>query len=372
MARQAWRGARRVVVKVGSALLVEGDAAFERFARQVCALWDRGVEVVVVSSGAIALGWGPLGLSARPKDLPSLQAAAAIGQGRLMGHWTAAMARHGRSVAQVLLTHADVQDRRRYLNARNALERLLVGGVVPVINENDTVAVEEIRFGDNDNLAADVVGLVGGDLVVLLTSVDGLYTADPNVDPAATRLSTVDSLTDRVRSMAGAASQHGTGGMRSKLQAAERAAVHGASTVIASGLAGDALERLARGEDVGTLIVAPDVPRAAARKRWIGTALRAVGVLQVDDGAAAALIRGASLLPAGVRSVSGTFDVGDPVDVVRVDGERVGRGLVAMHVDDARAIAGLKTAQAREVLGVPSVEELIHRDDFVVLQGGGA
>ena len=364
-ARASLAGARRVVVKVGSALLKEGDGAFARFAAEVAALWRDGREVVVVSSGAIALGLEPMGLAERPRDLASLQAAAACGQSRLMARWDVAFAAHGRHVAQILLTHADVNDRRRYLNAKDALERLLAAGVVPIVNENDTVAVEEIKFGDNDTLAGEVCGLVGASVVVLLTGADGLYTADPGVDPAAARVSVVEKIDD-VRAMAGPPAKFGTGGMVTKLDAGGVAQRHGAATVIAPGRAPGVLAQVFAGADVGTVIV-PDATPAKARKRWIATTLRPKGTLRVDDGCVAALKRNASLLFAGVKQVDGDFGPGDAVDVVDEGGTVVARGIVTLAARDAKKVAGLKTLEAQRAVGEPIPDELIHRDDLVLL-----
>ncbi len=361
MSRDALSLARCVVIKVGSALLVGDGDPFARLADDVVALRARGLRVLVVSSGAIALGLAPMGLAARPRDLPSLQAAAAAGQSRLMAKWAEAFARHGVSVAQVLLTRADVEDRHRYLNARNALVRLVDGGLVPIVNENDTVAVEEIKFGDNDSLAADVAGLVSADVVVLLTKIGALFAGDPRVDANAARVPLVERIDD-VRKYAGAAALHGTGGMITKLDAAERASRHGASTVIASERD---LVAVFRGDDVGTWFRASERP-INARKRWIATALRPGGFLTVDAGAEQALRDGASLLPAGVRAVDGAFDVGDAVDVVGPKGV-FARGLVGVDDDDLRRIAGMRTDKARETLGVPVPDEIIHRDDLVLL-----
>lgn len=361
MTRDALTAARRVVIKVGSALLVADGDPFARLAGDVVQLHSRGLQVVLVSSGAIALGLAPMRLAARPRDLPSLQAAAAAGQSRLMARWAEAFAGHGISVAQILLTHADVQDRRRYLNARNALLRLVEAGLVPIVNENDTVAVEEIRFGDNDNLAADVAGLVSADVVVLLTKIGALFAGDPRTDASALRIPVVERISD-VRGFAGAASQHGTGGMITKLDAAERAGRHGASTVVASERD---LVAVFDGQDVGTWFRASERP-VNARKRWIATALRPAGVLTVDAGAETALREGASLLPAGVRAVEGSFDVGDAIDVAGPGGI-FARGLVGLGGGDLRRIAGLRTDKAREALGFPVADEVVHRDDLVLL-----
>lgn len=359
--------ARRVVVKIGSALLAKGDEAFAAYAREIASLRTRGVSVVLVSSGAIALGFPALGLAQRPKDLAGLQAAAAAGQSKLMWRWGEAFHRHGIEVAQVLLTHADLRDRRRYLNARQAFLRLLEAGVVPIVNENDTVAVDEIKLGDNDTLAAQVCGLCDAQVVVLLTGAPGLYTADPTRDPTATRVPIVDELTDDVKKLAGGAANLGTGGMVTKLEAAAQAQTHGAATVIAPGRLDDVLAKVFAGDDVGTLIRARGVDRENARKRWIGTALRPRGTVYVDAGAERALRTHASLLFAGVRDVEGSFVPGDAIQIARVDDKRVfARGLTRLSSEDTKTVAGKKTSEAHALVNALP-DELVHRDDLVLL-----
>jgi glutamate 5-kinase len=358
------KSVRRVVVKIGSALLARETDAFARFASEIMAL-DR--EVTVVSSGAIALGFRALGLSERPRDLASLQAAAAAGQSKLMARWAQAFGAHGREVAQILLTHDDLRDRRRYLNARHALLRLLEAGVVPIVNENDTVAVDEIKLGDNDTLAAQVCGLCDASVVVLLTGAAGLFTADPSKDPSAARVPIVEAVTDDIRALAGPPAALGTGGMATKLEAALQAGRHGAATVIAPGAEHGVLARVFAGDDVGTLIKAPAVERGQARKRWISTALRPKGTVLVDEGAERALRKNASLLFAGVRGVDGAFRPGDPVSIARAaDGAVFARGLSQLSADDARKVAGKKTAEAHALVDALP-DELIHRDDLVLL-----
>ncbi len=363
-ARSRLTEAQRVVVKVGSALLrsTERDP-FAHFSAEIMALRRQGREVVLVSSGAIALGWPSLGFSSRPADLPALQASAAVGQSRLMAKWAQAFSWFDVDVAQILLTHDDLKDRRRYENARQALALLLSKGVVPVINENDTVSVDEIKLGDNDTLAAAVSGLVDASAVVLLTGAPGLLTADPAIDPTATRIPLVEELTDDVRAVAGGAASHGTGGMTTKLDAAVIARRHGAQTVIAPGRESGVLARLFSGEDVGTLLAATKADRGTARRRWIGT-LKPRGAVIVDDGAAVALDKNASLLWAGVFRVDGDFDAGDVVRIVDERGRAIARGLVSVDAETARAVKGLKTTAARAVVaGLP--DELVHRDDLV-------
>lgn len=363
-ARQRLQHSKRVVVKIGSALLKSTTRdPFAHFASEVMALRRSGRDVIVVSSGAIALGLQAMGIAVRPTDLPTLQAAAACGQSRLMNHWAKAFGWFGLEVAQILLTHDDLKDRRRWKNARQALAVLLARGIIPIINENDTVGVAEIKLGDNDTLAAATAGLVDADAVVLLTGAPGLFTADPGKDPSATRLPVVEAVTDELRALAGGAELHGTGGMITKLEAATVARRHGAQTVIAPGKEPGVLDAVFRGEDIGTVVSATPADRGSERKRWIGT-LKSRGVIVVDDGAVRALRKDASLLFAGVVSVSGDFDAGDVVAVVDNSGATVCRGLASVDDKDARRVMGRKSADARAIVSdLP--DELIHRDELV-------
>ncbi len=363
--------ARRVVVKAGSALLAEDAPAFcSRLAADVARLKARGCEVLIVSSGAVALGRGRLGLKPRARlSLDEKQAAAAAGQGVLMGVWAQALAPHDLPVAQVLLTRDDTEVRRRWLNARATLDTLLRLGAVPVINENDTVATEELRYGDNDRLAARVAQMVRADLLVLLSDVDGLYTADPGLDPAAAHVPTLDAITPRVEAMAGEANATagvGTGGMASKLAAAAIAREAGCETLIASGRAGGGggpLLALERGEARSTRVRAPASPRAAY-KSWIAGRLDPRGSVTVDAGAVRALVAGRSLLPAGVVAVEGGFGKGDAVRVLGPDGREVARGIVRVDASAARRALGSRSGDPEGLEGRP---ELIHRDDLAVL-----
>ena len=366
--RSGLSAARRVVIKIGSALLARDRACFGQIAHDVKSLRNQGIEVVLVSSGAVALGLSALGYSERPGDLAGLQAAAAAGQGELLSRWGQALSVFDLSAAQVLLTHADLQDRRRYLNARSALLRLIERGVVPVVNENDTVSVEELRFGDNDELAAEVCGLVSADLVILLTVADGLYTADPSEDPSARLVPVVHGIDDAILAMAGPPAKFGTGGMVTKVAAAQIARRHGAATVIAPGAKEGVVLSVLAGDDVGTLFVGPKEPPERARKRWIATTLRPDGVVVVDAGAKQALLGAASLLMAGVREVRGAFARGDVVDVC-AQGEEVpfARGITTLSAEQARSVMGLKSAQVREALGGLAPSELISRDDLALL-----
>lgn len=366
-ARLALARARRVVVKVGSQLLTD-PLTFDRIGGDIARLLEEGREIVLVTSGAIALGLEPLGLKERPRDLVGLQAAAAAGQSRLMRRWMDVLeGARSRPCAQILLTHADLADRRRYLNARSALSRLIACGVLPIVNENDTVSVEEIKLGDNDLLAAEVCGLVDAAAVVLLTSADGLMSADPARDPTATRVPYVVDVA-AAEKLAGKPTKLGTGGMGTKLRAAEVARSHGAATVIAPGGREGSLWAVCAGDDVGTVVAPPTDTPARARKRWIAHTLRPAGTLVVDEGAVSALKRNASLLFAGVREVKGRFFDGDCVEIAGRDGAVFARGLVTLDDERARKVAGQKTAAARELVGELLPAELVHRDDLVLLE----
>jgi glutamate 5-kinase len=371
-ARRELKKARRIVVKVGSNLVTShglgGDPdRIERLAADVAVVrQDR--EIALVSSGAIATGMARLGLAERPRSIREKQAAAAVGQSALMWQYEIAFKRHGIAVGQVLLTAQDIGDRTRYLNARNTLLALLGFGVVPIVNENDTVAVEEIKVGDNDNLSALVASLIEADLLVLLTDVDGLYTADPARHAGATKLDTVEAITDEILAMAGTHDGAvSVGGMATKLQAAQKAAASGVPMIIASGREPGMLARILSGEAVGTCFV-PKADRLGARKRWIAFAAPPQGRLAVDAGAVRALTRqGRSLLPSGVTEVEGEFGAGDVVSVV--DGERreFARGLVNFDAEELRRIRGVRTQDIEARLGYKSVDEVIHRDNLVIL-----
>jgi len=365
--------ARRLVVKIGSALLVDDATGslrrdwLDALADDIAALHARGVQVLVVSSGAIALGRLNLGLPPRPRmKLEQKQAAAAVGQIRLAHGWQESLARHGLSTAQLLLTLDDSEERRRYLNARATLATLLALRAVPVINENDTVATAEIRFGDNDRLAARVAEMVAADTLVLLSDIDGLYTADPRRDPAATHIPLVPALTPAIEAMAGEALPgHSSGGMVTKLVAAGIAMKAGCRMAIARGDALYPLRALEQGARA-TWFLPVAAPRSAW-KGWIAGSLKPAGTLTVDAGAAKALAGGRSLLPAGVTAVSGSFARGDAVTVEDAAGRVLARGLANYGADDARRIIGRKSSEIAATLGWRGRDELIHRDDLVLL-----
>ena len=364
--------ARRIVVKVGSSLVTnEGkgvDAqAIGNWCRQLAALAGDGREVIMVSSGAIAEGMKRLGWVARPKELHALQAAAAVGQMGLAQMYESKLREHGMGSAQVLLTHADLADRERYLNARSTLLTLLSHKVVPVINENDTVVTDEIKFGDNDTLGALVANLVEADALVILTDQKGLYSADPRKDPAARFIDVCTAGDPALETMAGGAgSQVGTGGMITKVLAAKRAAGSGASTVVAWGREPDVLVRLAQGEAIGSLFVAATA-KQTARKQWMADHLQLRGAVVVDDGAVRKLQdEGKSLLPIGVVEVEGEFHRGDVIAVRDLRGEHIARGLANYASSEARLIQRRPSSDIASVLGFINEPELIHRDNLVL------
>jgi glutamate 5-kinase len=364
---------RRLVVKVGSGLVTSPGRGADpdrigALANEIAAV-RQGREVVLVSSGAIATGMARLGFTERPQTIPEKQAAAAVGQSALMWHYEAAFRPHAIAVGQILLTAEDIGDRARYLNARNTLETLLRLGVLPVVNENDTVAVDEIKVGENDTLSALVAALIGADLLVLLTDVDGLYTGDPSVDAEARKLDTVETITDDITRLVWKRSGGvSVGGMATKLAAAQKAAAAGIPMVIAGGREPGALLRLLAGEPVGTYF-APKVDRLTARKRWIAFAVSPQGRVTVDAGAARALRQqGRSLLPSGVIEVEGDFEAGAIVSIAaEADGREFARGLVNFDADEVRKLRGAKTREIEERLGYKSFDEVVHRDNLVVL-----
>ena len=371
MSREAVLRARRVVVKVGSSLLTRDGAlrraAFGNIASQVEEAATAGREIVLVSSGAIAVGSHTLGWLHPGHSIPEKQAAAAVGQVGLVELYRRRFARHGRNVAQVLLTRAGLQDRERFLNARHTLQTLLELGVVPIVNENDTVSTEEIRFGDNDNLSATVVNLVGAELLVILTDVEGLYSAPPQ--PGRRKpplLPVVEEITPEIRdAVGGAGTTFGRGGMSTKLTAAAAAGRGGAATVICDGRRRDTLARVLRGEVVGTFF--PTRDRLTSRKHWLAFTTRTRGTLSLDSGAAQALLSGGrSLLPAGIRKVQGVFGMGEVVCCTGPKGEEIARGLSAYSSEAIARIAGHSTGEIAEMLGYSNGDAVIHRDDLVI------
>jgi glutamate 5-kinase len=365
--------AKRVVIKVGSALLVDAEKGrlnrtwLEGFAADVARLRKRGQEVILVSSGAIALGRRHLGLSAGKLRLEESQAAAAVGQIRLAHAYKELLEAHEITVAQILLTLGDTEQRRRYLNARGTLNTLLSLGSVPVINENDTVATAEIRYGDNDRLAARVAQMVGADCLILLSDIDGLYTANPADDPDADFVARVLEITPAIEAMAGGTgSDMGSGGMQTKIAAAKIALGAGCYLCIAKGAVQHPLQRIEEGARC-TWFVPTSTP-LATRKQWIAGTLRPAGAIVVDDGAVRALMGGKSLLPAGVIRAMGRFDRGDTVSIIGPDGSEVARGICAYSDGDAARIIGRQSADIEKVLGFRGREEIVHRDDLVLIR----
>ncbi len=365
--------AKRVVIKIGSTLLVDRDTGrlrqswLEGLADDLIDLRRDGTEVLVVSSGAIALGRAALGLPEGPLKLDQAQAAAAVGQIVLAGAYRDTLGARDASTAQVLLTLGDTEERRRYLNARNTINTLLRLGAIPVINENDTVATAEIRYGDNDRLAARVCSMASADCLVLLSDVDGFYTAAPEADAKARHIPEINRITPEIEAMAGdAGTEHSTGGMVTKLAAARIARGAGAHMVIADGKTDRPISAIANGARC-TWFVAGDTP-AAARKKWIAASLEPHGSITIDAGAATALGKGNSLLPAGVVAIAGKFNRGDAVIVCSIGDREIARGLVAYDHSDAAAISGRKSGEIAAILGYPGRSALIHRDDLVLTE----
>ncbi|SVB93706.1 uncharacterized protein METZ01_LOCUS246560 [marine metagenome] len=363
--------AKRIVVKIGSVLLVDDNSGtlhnawLNSLGKDVAALRDRGHEVILVSSGAIALGRRYLGLKTGELKLEEKQAAAAVGMVRLAQSYQETLNKFDLSVAQILLTLDDSENRRRYLNARSTIMTLLRVGVVPLINENDTIATDEIRFGDNDRLAARVASMVSADLLILLSNINGLYTADPAQDKAAKLVPTVTEITHEIEAMASnTVTSDSSGGMPTKLAAAKQCLGAGCRMIICEGRGMFPLKSLENGGDCTWFI--PSGNPQTARKRWISGSLQSLGSVIVDDGAVAALERGRSLLPAGILRIEGTFQRGDAITIMKRDGSEFGRGLIAYSSKDATQIIGHKTGEIEDLLGYRGRDEIIHRDDLVI------
>ncbi|MBI5137775.1 MAG: glutamate 5-kinase [Nitrospirae bacterium] len=370
--KRLMKGVRRVVVKVGSGIITSRSHGLikERFAAiaaQVARAVGDGREVILVSSGAVAAGVAAMSLR-ELHGIPMRQAAAAVGQSRLIWKYEKHFQEHRLGVAQVLLTQDDVANRRRFLNARNTFATLLALGIIPIVNENDSVVVEEIKFGDNDTLSGLVATLVDADLLLILSDVDGLYTADPKRDPDARLIGTVQSIDDTVRAMAtGPTTREGTGGMITKLRTAQRLADLGIPTLLVNGTLDDGLTRALAGDKLGTLFEAAGVPKAA-KKHWLAHVARVDGVLHLDAGAVAALRDGKkSLLPSGITAVEGHFEMGEGVSCVGPDGREVARGLTNYGAADVARIKGKKSSEIEAILGQKAYDEVIHRDNLTVL-----
>lgn len=365
---------RRIVVKVGSRILVDASGKpdldrIEKLTNELAALRKNNIEVILVSSGAIAAGVQTLGFKERPVNLPDLQMSAAVGQSVLMQHYTVSLLRHKIRIGQVLLTHTDLENRERHLNARNTILAMLRNGVIPVVNENDVVAVEEIRFGDNDYLAALVSTLIDGDLLLLLTASDGFYHMENG--ELKERIPKLHSITPDTLSMTqGKSSQWSSGGMASKLKAADHAAQAGTPVVIANGTEKDIIKKVLDGADTGTLILADQKKQnLKARKKWIAFFQRSAGSIMVDDGAVEAICRGGkSLLPAGVCDAKGKFNMGSLVNIRDMNGKTVARGITSYGRDDIEKIKGCHTNEISSVLGNDHFKEIIHRDNMVITE----
>ena len=382
--RSDLKKAKRVVVKVGSSTITHQNGKrdfgrIDRLAREMADLQNQGREMILVTSGAVAVGVDRLGLPEKPRTIPGKQAAAAIGQGILMHTYEKFFAEYGQIVAQVLLTRMEAIDRHRYTNARNTFMELLKNGVIPIVNENDVVALDELKIGDNDNMSALVAGITDADLVIILSDVEGLYTANPQTHPEATLISKVDEITPEIEALAGGVgSSVGTGGMFTKLQAAKNATSSGINMVIASGSEKDVIARILNGEEIGTLFASKE-NRLQFRKRWLAFGARIMGKIVVDDGCVKAIKKaggcsilpagagGCSILPAGITAVEGSFEAGNTISVVTQDGFELARGLCHYSSDDLAQIKGCKTSEIEKILGHKNFDEVIHRDDLVIL-----
>jgi glutamate 5-kinase len=368
---------KRVVIKIGSSVLTNeygeiSESIFDEMAREISKIKSRGIDVLVVSSGAIAAGMKKLKLGDKPRDISMKQAIAACGQSALMWYYERAFSAFGERVAQILLTHDGLSLRKRFLNARKTLFTLLEMGVIPVVNENDTVAVEEIMFGDNDNLAALVTTLVEADLLILLTDLDGLYNKNPRNHGDAELISVIEEVDKRVERLAGETlGKTTTGGMRTKIEASKTAAAFGVPTIIANGKKTNTLSEIFAGRELGTLFL-PAKEKIKARKHWIAFTHKPSGEIIIDDGAKKAITSfGKSLLPAGIKGVRGEFDVGELVRCIDESGVEVARGLTCYGSNDIKRIVGAKTSNIESILGYKYSDEIIHRDDLVVVSRVG-
>ncbi len=372
--REALKAAKRIVVKVGTSTITYSNgkrnfSQIDRLARELSDLQNQGKEMILVTSGAVAVGVDRLGLAKKPDTIPGKQAAAAVGQGVLMHTYEKLFADYGQVVAQVLLTKTESLDRHRYTNSRNTFMELLRQRVIPIVNENDVVALDELKIGDNDNMSALVAGIVDADLVIILSDVDGLYTANPQTHPEAELVHTVTEITPEIEESAGGAgSLRGTGGMATKIQAAKAATSSGISLVIASGTEKNAVPRIVAGEEIGTLFVSRE-NRLQFRKRWLAFGARIMGSIVVDEGCCKALHKagGCSILPAGITGVEGSFEAGSTVSVKDAQGHELARGLVHYGSEELVKIKGCRSRDIEELLGHKNFDEVIHRDDLVIL-----
>ena len=372
--REALKNAKRIVIKVGTSTITYANgkrnfSQIDRLAREISDLQNQGKEMILVTSGAVAVGVDRMGLSCKPATIPGKQAAAAVGQGVLMHTYEKFFADYGQVVAQVLITKTEAIDRHRYTNSRNTFMELMRQRVIPIVNENDVVALDELKIGDNDNMSALVAGIVDADLVIILSDVDGLYTANPQTHPEAELVPTVLEITPEVEASAGGVgSARGTGGMATKIQAAKAATSSGIQLVIASGTEKNAITRILQGEVLGTLFVSRE-NRLQFRKRWLAFGAQIQGSLVVDEGCAKAIHKagGCSILPAGIFAVEGEFLAGSTVRVIDKDAHELARGLVHYSSAELAQIKGCKSAEIADILGHKNFDEVIHRDDLVIL-----
>ena len=372
--REVLKNAKRIVIKVGTSTITypNGKRNFsqiDRLAREISDLQNEGRQMILVTSGAVAVGVDRMGLPCKPSRIPAKQAAAAVGQGVLMHTYEKFFADYGQIVAQVLITKTEAIDRHRYTNTRNTFMELMRQGVIPIVNENDVVALDELKIGDNDNMSALVAGIVDADLVIILSDVDGLYTANPQTHPEAELVPTVLEITPEIETSAGGVgSSRGTGGMATKIQAAKAATSSGIQLVIASGTEKNAIPRILEGEPVGTLFVSRE-NRLQFRKRWLAFGAKISGSIVVDDGCAKALHKagGCSILPAGIYAVEGDFLAGSTVSVIDKDAHELARGLVHYSSSELQQIKGCKSSDILGILGHKNYDEVIHRDDLVIL-----
>ena len=370
--RQLLTTAKRIVIKIGSALLTNDGQGLDKpaitgWVSQIAALRQQGLEVVLVSSGSVAEGMTRLGWKKRPENLHELQAAAAVGQMGLVQTYEVEFQRYGYHTAQILLVHDDLSNRKRYLNARNTLQTLISLGVVPIVNENDTVANDELRFGDNDTLAAIVANIIDADALIILTDQPGMFDADPRQNPAAQLIHEASAESPELMAMAGGGGALGRGGMTTKVRAAQLAARSGTDTVIVGGRIEQVIARLMAGEELGTLLISEQQP-LEARKLWLAGLMQSKGRLVLDDGAVAALRKGGvSLLPVGISQVEGSFSVGDMVLCADAQGRQVAKGLVNYNADELQRVRGLSSRQLSERLGYQAEPEVIHCDNMVLL-----
>ncbi|MEM7009780.1 MAG: glutamate 5-kinase [Thermodesulfobacteriota bacterium] len=363
----------RVIIKIGSSVLTDqggslSESIFEKLADQISKICDKNIEVIIVSSGAIASGMKKLGITSRPTEISMKQAIAAAGQSTLIWHYERAFSEYNKKVAQILLTLDGLSDRKRFLNARKTLTTVLSMGIIPIINENDTVAVEEIMLGDNDNLAAHITSLIEADLLIMLTDIEGLYDKDPRANQDAELISLIDRIGKEIENTAGDTVGSTTiGGMKTKIEAAKKAAAYGVPTIIANGNNGETLEQIFSGEEVGTLFL-PSEQSLSGRKHWIAFTLKSSGEIVIDSGATKALTAsGKSLLPSGIKEVKGSFGVGESVACIDESGTLIARGLTSYSSAEIVKIMGSKTTDIENILGYKYSDEVIHRDDLVVI-----